>query len=669
MRIKLNDLIIRNFKGVREYALTLNGKSADIAGDNGTGKTTLYDAFLWGLFGKDSTGKAQFDWKPLDENGKEINHLETEVIIELDIDGKTKKLSRMISENWTKQRGAAVETFTGHSTTFKLDDLTVKKKDYEKEIDALISEDLFKLLTNVSYFAEGIKWNERREILIDMVGDISDADVIAKNKELNDLKELLVDRSADDLKTLTAQNMRAVNKDLKGIPDRIDEVDRSLPDASGLDGSKLNDNIEHLEGVIASYQSEIANLKNSDAVVNAKNKIKEIGLEYREKEIVYKEKLADELQGLKDKKQALNDDLSNLGKDVAKHKENLAMIENSINKRKLKLEELQSNRESLLEQFYKVRDSKIDTFEEHQEVCPTCKQDLPADKVEELKEAHAAKVEEFNQDKAKQLKDINNEGAATAKEIETIENELKDLTGKELADAKAHLGKAEADVTKKTKEVDAVDAELTSRIAKQVPYLETTEAKELAAEAIALEKDTKGGDTTKEEQAIAEKIATAKQEQNKLISQLQMIELHNQQVKRKEELIEQEQRLSVEYGRLEQVLYLLDEFTRSKVKLLTDTINSRFKHVKFRLFEEQINGGLTETCEVTVSGANYSTGLNNAARINAGLDIINTLMQHHNVKVPVFIDNAEGINDIIDIDTQLITLSVSKHKKLNVTTI
>src|SRR5699024_8610220 len=138
------------------------------------------------------------------------------------------------------------------------------------------------------------------------------------------------------------------------------------------------------------------------------------------------------------------------------------------------------------------------------------------------------------------------------------------------------------------------------------------------------------------------------------------------QYKRKQELIDSEKEISAHYGVLQTQLYLLEEFTRTKVNLLTDAINDKFKFVKFKLFEENINGGLEEVCEPTVDGNNYSTGLNNAARINAGLDIINTLMDYYQTKVPVFIDNAEGVNELIGIDTQLITLSVSKHKNLNV---
>src|SRR5699024_6315948 len=106
-------------------------------------------------------------------------------------------------------------------------------------LSELIDEDLFKLLTNVHYFPEKMKWQDRRQTLIDMVGDITDLDVIEKNPDLVPLKELIEERPAGELKQLTEQKMKQINKDIKALPGRIDEVDRSLPDVESLDREQL----------------------------------------------------------------------------------------------------------------------------------------------------------------------------------------------------------------------------------------------------------------------------------------------------------------------------------------------------------------------------------------------------------------------------------------------
>ena len=117
----------------------------------------------------------------------------------------------------------------------------------------------------------------------------------------------------------------------------------------------------------------------------------------------------------------------------------------------------------------------------------------------------------------------------------------------------------------------------------------------------------------------------------------------------------------------EQMLYLLEEFIRFKLNKVSESINSHFKTVNFKLFEMQLNGGMKDCCECTVNGVPYST-LNSGHRIVAGLDIIRSLSELYGVSVPIFVDNAESLNEfnVPDMDAQLILLSVSEDKQLKV---
>ncbi|MBF9293012.1 ATPase, partial [Staphylococcus epidermidis] len=113
----------------------------------------------------------------------------------------------------------------------------------------------------------------------------------------------------------------------------------------------------------------------------------------------------------------------------------------------------------------------------------------------------------------------------------------------------------------------------------------------------------------------------------------------------------------------EHQLYILKEFTTTKVKMLTENINKKFKMANFKLFNHQVNGEIKETCVCTVEGVEYNSGLNNAARINVGLDVINTLSTHYRISAPIFIDNAESVTDIIPTEAQQIQLVVSGQDK------
>ena len=148
--------------------------------------------------------------------------------------------------------------------------------------------------------------------------------------------------------------------------------------------------------------------------------------------------------------------------------------------------------------------------------------------------------------------------------------------------------------------------------------------------------------------------------------QMQLTMAENQH-RRIAELEKQEKRLGGEFEELEKGLYLCDLFTKKKVSALTERINGKFKRVRFRLFIEQLNGGLKEDCEVMIPRDDGTlvpyTFANNAARINAGLEIINTLAEHWNIRMPVFIDNAESVTHLENSDTQIIRLVVSEADK------
>ena len=113
-------------------------------------------------------------------------------------------------------------------------------------------------------------------------------------------------------------------------------------------------------------------------------------------------------------------------------------------------------------------------------------------------------------------------------------------------------------------------------------------------------------------------------------------------------------------------MYLTEEFIRTKVRLLEEKINSKFKLARFKLFEVQVNGALAETAETMYNGVPYSN-LNNGARLNIGLDIINTLAEHYGFEAPIFVDNAEAVTQLIPTTGQQIRLIVSaQDKKLRI---
>ena len=106
----------------------------------------------------------------------------------------------------------------------------------------------------------------------------------------------------------------------------------------------------------------------------------------------------------------------------------------------------------------------------------------------------------------------------------------------------------------------------------------------------------------------------------------------------------------------------MEDFSRYKAGFVEDTINGMFEHARFRLFRDQINGGLEECCDVVFGGVPYSS-LNNGARINIGIDIIRTFGEKTGTTVPLFVDNAEAVTELWTTGGQMILLKVDGKKK------
>lgn len=673
MRITIKEMIVRNFKGISNFELVAKGNNLDVRGDNGTGKTSLYDAFLWCLFGKNSQDQSdtKFDWKPLDQDGNERHRLETFVNVEFDIDGVAKVFSRTITEKWTKKRGSIVDTFDGHTTAYHIDGLKVTQKDYKAEIEALGGESLFQMLTKVNYFAEVMKADDRRKILLEMAGDVSESDVIASNKELAKLPDILDGKSVEERTALVKQAMKQVNKDIKELPGRIDEAQRSLPDIEELDKQELSTLKLALQADLARAQEELAIAKSPAALADLVAKRAELKAKFANEERAYiqteTDKYVDDVEELDSRYNKLMDEIQELGVDIFNLKEKLKHIKAKKESRKHSIRILEERNDELRDMFNGEKKEVFPDFDEHKLSCPVCGRQYDESKLAEIKGNYAKEMAEFNKSKAERMASYKARGKENAAKIVECENEIAELDKEEVTFTQA-LESHNALLEAKQAEKNDVVKEKELQKNKFVYFHNTERGMELRSKYDELERQIEAleqGERTGVIEAQA-KIDDILVRINKVNDDLYLFEAHAKQQERVDELIAKEQSLGLKFGELEQQLMVLEEYVRTKVSLLTDTINGKFRIVKFKLFDTAINGGLIECCEPTVGGANYSTGLNNAARINAGLDIINALMSHYDLHLPLFVDNAESVNELIEVDTQVITLSVSQDKKLTV---
>lgn len=196
------------------------------------------------------------------------------------------------------------------------------------------------------------------------------------------------------------------------------------------------------------------------------------------------------------------------------------------------------------------------------------------------------------------------------------------------------------------------------------PAIDALEAKKLKLQQSITDAQTAAAVNTT---GLQEKASKKQSEIDSIEGKLAEIKAAQRTKARIEELTQQQKDYSAKYEELCRQIYLTEEFTKTRVKLLEDKVAGKFKLTRFKMFESQVNGGITECCEPMYDGKPYKA-LNNAMQYNIGLDIIRTLDEHYNFYPPIFIDNAESITQLnTDIDAQIIRLIVSEaDKKLRV---
>ena len=645
MNIELRKLELLNFKGIKEKTIEF-GKETNIFGRNETGKTTIFDSFTWLLFGKDSANRSDFNIKTLDRNGEFIHGLEHQVTGTLVADCKEVILRRSLKENWVKKRGFADAVFSGNTTEYFINEEPMKEKDYKDYINSIIDENVFKLITNPMHFNVNTSWQDRRKILLSIVGDISDEEVISSSKELFKLKELLKDKNVDSLKSIIASKKKKLNEQLKAIPIRIDEINRGLPVlAEGVDyvyleseKAKIKRELNVLESQLTNQQKIAGDFikKQSDLSIK-KSKLKDLELQIERDSMK-------NLNGWKLNLMELNYNKTDLEK---KNEKDIEIITRNLDE----IEKLQEEMQLYREDYVKVFSEPFEDPDRENFVCPTCKQSLPEDDVEKQITGMLAN---FKSNKLKKLEEISNHGKWRKAKVKQLQDENDNLNNV--------ITKNELELIKLRKEID--DTQLTINVEQgkeyKIDYNSNPEYKSLDDEIRSIEKNLLPLEQNSRVKENQDKLQDRLQEINTILANQKVIEDSQARII---ELKKEERTFSQQIADLEGQEFLTEEFIKTKVSLLEKKINDTFKYVTFKMFDTQVNGGISETCQAMIDGVPFSD-TNNAAKYNAGIDIINALCKYYDVTAPIFIDNREGIIELLETDSQIVNLIVSKEDKV-----
>lgn len=627
-----------NFKGIRDFTFTPNGQDASVLGDNATGKTTIEDSFLWLLFGKDSQGKADFALKTLDANNNAIPMIDHEVEGVFDIGGRMMTLKKVYAEIWTKKRGSANKVFSGHEVNHFVDGVPCQKKEYDACIAGIAPEETFKLLTSPAYFNEQLHWTERRKILLAVCGDISDSEVIASDRKLAKLPDILQGRKLEDHKKVIAARRAEINKELDKIPTRIDEATRAMP-------ALPTRSAEELSLLKASYtnkkeekQQEQARIISGGEIAEKKRKMAEV-----QGEIIRLRVDSRSAQDvvIAEKRKALNE----ISVKVDALERNISWNKKVASEYKREIEALEAKRESLRNEWHDVNSKEFGFTQDSS--CPTCGQSLPE---EQLVTARESALASFNMAKATQLEAISAQGKNIKAKIDATTHDL-DVLEKEIPEKEAELAQLMAESAKITEEIKSMQEQSTPIIGSPAYTQKLREEEQLESEIQQLNTGNAEALERVRNQIIDLDIVL-----REINDDLDKIRRRKDGLARVAELEAEEKKLAAEFEKLEGELNLCDQFTKIKVALMDEKINSRFKFARFKMFKENINGGIEDCCETIYKGVPYGGGLNAGHRIIVGMDIIRTFSEYYNFEAPIFVDNAESVTTLPEMNAQVIRL-------------
>lgn len=671
----LKSIHMENFKGIKSLDVNFSNKT-NIKGQNAAGKTTIFDAFTWLLFNKNSAGEEKFNVRPLDKDGNRIDNVEIKVVVVLDVDGKEVELSKVQKQNWVKKRGTDTVALQGNVNSFEIDGYPKSEADFKAYVSGLAqSEDMFKLLTNPQYFSS-LKWKEQRDILMKLASEVSDVELAKTDSKYAPLiNELEKASSTDDIRAKFSKALSEWKKKQSEIPVRIDEAEKSKVD---VDVAEQEIAKADLERKVSECDQKISGADNSLDRLQSE----ELQLQFDLSGIMQtmNRELSDKSREYDDMKYEASREFQNIHNQIADNQSRISGNEESIRKAEVERKKLgeQYNMEkskTFDEAPYLFDESKW-VFDENSTVCSLCGQKLPEDKIEQLKTdfemkkakakaeletKHMLALNEFKSSNAAKLQEIVNSGYEKKNLIEKLASENESLK-KEMVELKQKENSALAKKNEAEKKLSEIPAEADYSQNEEYAKLKARH-NEVLAEIEKLESD--GADQIVNDlKAEKSDLQSQLDEVNKIIAKASM----NVEIDERIAQLQAEQKeIGQKVADQEQMLYLLEEFIRFKLNKVSESINSHFKTVNFKLFEMQLNGGMKDCCECTVNGVPYST-LNSGHRIVAGLDIIQSLSELYGVSCPIFVDNAESLNEfnVPDMDAQLILLSVSEDKQLKV---
>ena len=648
-RITIEELHLLNFRGARDVRVSFTDGTNIVCGDNGTGKSTLMDAFLWLLFGKDAEERKDCEVKRI-EAGERLRRTDATVECSLDVDGQQNTLRRSLREVWSKPRGATEPVFKGNETEYTINDVPKKMSEFDAWVaEHLAPADVFRLLTDAGCFAR-LKWEKQREKLFELAGGVDEEAVKASVDGLGDLLARLSGKSLEDYKRELAARKRKLRKALDEIPARSDQTRLMIPttDARDVWERKLAD----VDARLADLNREAADFAARERArgAEARRRVEEVeALKTRmaRRTAELRRAAIEEAEKKNEGRRQVEARLRDLKAADAEATRRLKDAKGEVDELALRINQKEEACERLRAAWY-AESARPYTGDN---VCPHCLQPLP----EEMQRDNRRRFEES---KNERLSQIQTDGHRTKAEITRLEEEMKT--------AEARLDRAAADAFDAEASAEILREELAEMPDRVEPAAVDPMADEayraMADELAAMEADapqTSPASDPNGGEAITARLAALNRERDTIrrgLSDCDTADSLRAEIRR---LDEEARALAQQLSDADRDEDTMRRYTRARIEAMEQRVNSLFRTVRFRLFEYTNEGGEVDTCVPLVGddGVPYPVA-NTAAQVWAGLEIIRVLQQHAGVSAPVFVDGAERVTQFPEMDHQAILLRV-----------
>ena len=649
--VVLVSMKVENFKGIKHLE-TKFGSITQVSGANGTGKTSLYEAYLWCLFTKRADGST-IDVQPLDAQGNVIHHVETSVELTLSVDGEELTVKRVLYEDWGKPRGQQEEVLRGRKQELYFNGVPCSVNDTSR-LDAVCKREDWYMLSTIKAFMS-MKMEDRRVKLQSIAKIQSDEEIAAGYPHV--LEELKKGKPVADLLKQVKSEIAKLKTNLDEIPIRIDQLEKQRVD---YDFDALEKEAEALKEKIASANSTLsASVTTADIDRAAKFKAE---LEEVNKDMLDIEREID--QARQKRIGEFDEKISRCNASIAGYRSSIEEIDARIQRNETILATKKKEFDS--KQAAWMKENAVSYVDMVEDVCPLCGRPLPVDEVVAAREKA---IQEFNKRHNELLDSLYADAVRINEDIKGLEESIR----------KDREERGRLDQKKRSEEsiMTAADTAKKNVPDRQLALDAKTEYQKLLMKKQEIEKNIRvaSAPTASETEKEAKKQAIIAQRN---ADEAALKELHmklgqrntNANIdKQKAGLEEDKKSTSQNIAELENIEFEIWEFKKRKITIVEDAVSSFFKIVRWRMYAPNIsNDGEKELCEAIVDGRPYFEQ-NLAMQMNGGLDIINGISTALGVRLPLFIDQKESVTNLIETETQLITLEVKPGSQLSISII